>query len=141
MKQLVGNVLYGFDRDVALWVQDRIPEYTADINAKALGVVQDGELVAGVTYEHWNGVHLQPNIAIDSKRWANRDTLRQLFSYPFVQLNCEAMTILVAASNEKSLTLVTKMGFELEAMIKFAAYDGSAMIVLKMYRDSCKWIK
>jgi len=43
-------------------------------------------------------------------------------------------------TNLASLNLATKLGFEIEAMVKFAAHDGSPLVVLKLFRDACRWI-
>jgi len=139
-KQLVGNVVFGFDREVAQWVAQRIIGFSPSPDAKALGVVSNGELVAGVVYERWNGVHVEASIAANGQVWATRSTLFRIFHYPFNQLGCEAISVLVPSSNIPSLNLATKLGFEPEAIVRFAAHDGSSMVVLKMFKDKCKWI-
>ena len=141
MKQLVGNVLFGFDQEVAQWVAQRVSNFAPSADAKALGVVSNGELIAGVVFERWNGVHVEASIAADHQSWANRTTLFRLFNYPFNQLGCEAISVLVPSTNIQSLNLATKLGFELEANIKFAAHDGSSLVVLKMFRGKCRWIE
>lgn len=139
-QQLVGNVLFGFDQEVSQWVAQRITGFSPSISAKALGVVAGGELVAGVVFERWNGVHVEASIAADHQSWASRSTLFRLFHYPFNQLGCKAISVLVPSSNAQSLNLATKLGFEPEAIVKFAAHDGSSMVVLKMFKENCKWI-
>lgn len=139
---LRGRVLFGADALVAQWVASRIPLMEVSPKAVALGVVQDETLIAGVVYEQYNGVHMQVAIAAEpGTPWASRQTLRHLFGYPFNQMNCTAISVLVAATNLQSLNLATKLGFELEAMIKYAAQDTSPLIVLKMYRETCRWIE
>lgn len=138
---LRGRVLFGADETVAAWVARSIPGYTVGPGARALGVVQGGDLIAGAIYERYNGVHME--VAITARTgapWATRQTLKHLFGYPFVQMQCEAITALVPMTNLESLNLATKLGFEMEALVKFAAPDGSPMVVLKMFRDQCKWI-
>lgn len=140
MKELVGNVIYGFDEEVTAWVAARVPGYRPARDAKALGIIKDRALVAGVVYDDWNGVHVQAAIAADSGRWASRSTLFHLFHYPFVSLGCQAISVLVPSSNIPSLNLASKLGFEGEAILKFAAHDGSALVIMKMFRDKCRWI-
>lgn len=138
----VGDVVFGADREVAKWVAAQIPGYVGGANARALGVIKDGQLVAGVIYEHYNGVHVEAAIAaIPKTNWATKQTLFHIFHYPFVTLGCEAITISVASTNLASLNLVTKMGFEPEALVKFAAQDGSTVIIMKMFKNRCKWIR
>lgn len=135
------GVLFGCDQHVAEWVRRKIPGYAPEARARALGVVRGEDLVAGVVYERFNGVHLEASIAATHPRWASRKALAHLFGYPFRQLGCEAISVLVPSSNLQSLNLATKLGFVPEALIKFAAPDGSALIVLKQFRDSCAWIR
>lgn len=138
---LRGRVLFGADATVAQWVAKAIPYLQPSKDARALGVIEGERLIAGVIYERYNGVHMEVAIAAETgTRWATRQTLRHLFGYPFVQMHCEAITALVPATNLHSLNLATKLGFEMEALVKFAAPDGSPLVVLKMFRDGCKWI-
>lgn len=137
----LGAVVYGADREVATWIARRIPGYSFSADTKALGVVKGGRLVAGVAFERWNGVHVEASIAArPGSNWADRRTLFALFHYPFGQLGCLAVTVLVPATNLASLNLATKLGFEPQAIIKHAAHDGGALVVLQTYRDTCKWI-
>lgn len=137
----VGNVVFGADREIAWWVSKRIPGFTASPKGRALGVIKGGAVVAGVVYDNWNGCHVEASIAAEpGSGWASRATLHALFFYPFVTLDCQAITVAVAETNLPSLNLALKMGFEAEALIRFAAHDGSTLIVLKQFRDTCRWI-
>jgi RimJ/RimL family protein N-acetyltransferase len=136
-----GNVLFGADERVAAWVAERIPGMTISPGARALGVLRGDDLVAGVVFERWNGVHVEASIAADtSVPWASRSVLFNWFHYPFVTLDCEAITVLVPSTNPVSLNLALKLGFEPEALVRFAAPDGSTLIVLKQFRNACRWI-
>ncbi len=139
---IVDGVLYGADDLVKQWVAQHIVDFYVNPLSTALGVVEGDELIAGVVYERHNGIHLEVSIAADSTRpWASRAVLRRLFAYPFVQLECVAISCLVPMSNLASLNLATKLGFSPEAYVKFAAPDGSPMVVLKMLREQCRWIE
>lgn len=138
---LSGNVLYGADLPVARWVASKIPGYEVTQASRALGVIRDGTIVAGVIYERHNGIHCEAAIAAKpGSVWASRDVLFRIFHYPFGTLGCHAITIAVPSSNQASLNLATKLGFEPEAIIRFAAHDGSSLVVMKMYRDTCRWM-
>lgn len=139
---LRGRVLFGADKLVAQWVQARVDGMYCPPGTVGLGVVHEGDLVAGVTYTNFNGVHMEVCIAAETgKPWAGRQTLKHLFGYPFLQMQCEAISVLVPGTNLESLNLATKLGFEPEAIVKFAARDGSPLIILKMYRDTCRWLR
>lgn len=138
----VGNVLFGADRAVTKWVAARIPGFQIASEAKALGVVKDGQLVAGIVYERFNGVHIEASIAaLPDVSWASRGTLFSMFHYPFGTLGCQVISVIVPMSNLASINLASKLGFEPEAIIRFAAHDGSDILVMKMYRKNCRWIQ
>lgn len=138
-----GSVLFYAEDRVIPWVSERIPGFRHDPEDKALGIVDDGgNLICGAVYTGFNGVHCSASIAAEpGAPWATKASMFKLFYYPFVTLGCVAMSVQVASSNVASLNLVTKMGFEGEAMIRYAAHDGSTLVVLKMLRENCKWIR
>ena len=138
----VGRVIYGADNEIASWVGRRIPGYVMLPGAVALGVERNGKIVAGVVYERCNGANIEASIAaVPGSRWADRDVLRQIFAYPFLQLGVAAVTVLVAHSNLPALHLATKMGFSPIALVPFAAHDRTALVILQAYRDQCRWIR
>lgn len=136
------GVLYGADEAVTKWVAQRIDGFVTFPNSHALGIIQGEDIVAGVVFEHFNGFHCEGSMAaLPGSHWANRRTLRAIFEYPFVTMGCKAISALVPSTNLVSLNLVTGMGFQPEAFIKYAAHDGSSLVVLKMFRENCRWIK
>lgn len=137
----LGDVIYGADRELSAWAAKRIPGYFATHGATALGVVRDEELAAAVIYERFNGVHCEVTIVVAQRAtWANRRTLFALFDYPYRQLGCLALSATIPASNLQSLNLCAKLGFEAVALVKFAAHDGGALVVMQQERKNCRWL-
>ena len=137
----LGNVLYGADAEVAEWVGRAIPGYIRSPDAKALGIIRDGRIVAGAVFERFNGVHCEVTItARPGVAWADRRTLFALYHYVFVQLDCLALSAVIPASNLPSLNLCTKLGFQPVAYVRFAAPDGGPLVILQQERDSCRWL-
>lgn len=137
----VGDVVFGADQEIGQWVTKRIPGFRASPDCRSLGVIREGRVVAGIVFENFNGIHIEAAIAAETgSRWATRPTLFSIFHYPFGTLGCEAISVSVPSTNLESLNLATKLGFEPEALIRFAAHDGSTLVILKAFRDRCKWI-
>jgi RimJ/RimL family protein N-acetyltransferase len=134
------GVLYGCDREVAEWVASRIPGFAISPGAVALGVSRETRLIAGVIYERFNGVHMEVSISAAEPGWASRAVLARLFGYPFEQMGCKAISCIVPMDNLQSLNLATKLGFEPEAIVKYAAQSGADILVLKLFRERCRWI-
>lgn len=139
-RALIDRVLYGFDRDVIQWVGQRIPGLIVTPSARALGVALGEDLAAGVVYDQFNGVNIMASIAVDDPRAQSRAVARRLLEYPFVTLGCKSITVWIASTNLPSLNLAARIGFKPEAMIRYAAPDGSTLVVMKMLREECRWI-
>lgn len=135
-------VVYGADREIAQWVGRNITDFILSPDARSLGVVKDDRIVAGIVYDRCNGHNIEASIAaIPGSGWADRNTLFQLFAYPFLQLGVQAVTVLVSMANLESMNLATKLGFQPIAIVPFAAQDGAPLVILQMTIEQCEWLK
>lgn len=108
---------------------------------KGLGLERDGELIAGVLYEGYNGVNVWMHVAADqTKRWLNRDYLRYCFQYPFDELGCKRVSGYVEASNADARRFDEHLGFKQEAVLTGAASDGGDVILYVMRREDCRYV-
>src|SRR3989304_2978319 len=107
---------------------------------KGLGYEVEGELIAGVLYEGWNGVNVWMHVATTpGKRWS-REYLRYCFQYPFVELGCKRVSGYVEASNTAARRFDEHLGFEREAVLQGAAADGGDVILDRMWRKGCRYV-
>src|SRR5579859_6268505 len=82
------------------WVGARVGENGFE-GAKAIGLEQDGQLIAGVVYNLFTGPSVCMHVAAEpGKLWATPEFLFAAFAYPFVSLGCRRVTGLVSASNK-----------------------------------------
>ena len=90
------------------WAESRIGmKFRPD--AKALGRMKNGELVAVVVYDNFSEADCNMHIASDgSKRWLNRELLAAAFYYPFVQLKLRRVTGLVPAKSRTVLFAIRR---------------------------------
>lgn len=123
---------------VGPWVCERSGGTWVSGRGTAIGKVSDGKLVAGVLYEDYNGVNVMCHIAGDGN-WATKEYLGVIFHYPFVQLGVNRITVPVAASNQKSINLVTRMGFSLECSLAQATPSGD-LYLFRMWRKECRYL-
>ena len=122
------------------YVNSKMPFHLSE-GLKGLGLEKDGELVAGVLYEGYNGHNVWMHVAAeDDGHWLNRAFLRACFEYPFVQLGLKRVSGLVAASNVQARRFDEHLGFQVEGVLKGAAHDGSDAIAYVMWRDQCRFI-
>lgn len=108
-----------------------------EARSNALGLEKDGQIVAGVVYENWNGRSIVCHIAIQGR--LTPAYLGAIFDYPFNVCGVDKIIVPVSSGNSKALRLVGKMGFTEEARIHNADTDGD-IVFLTMARESCRFL-
>lgn len=135
------TVIYGQDARVRNWVAPKVDEDGFSDSDVAIGLEQDGELIAGVVFNMYTGSSIAIHVAaIPGKRWMTRDYLYRTFAYPFVQLNCRRLTGLVRVDNFDAQRFNEHLGFKREGLIRKACDDGTDMILYGMLKEECRWI-
>lgn len=135
------TVIYGQDELVRNWVAERVHEDQFS-NEVAIGLEEDGQLIAGVVYNLYTGPSISMHVAaVPGRRWMTRDFLWRAFAYPFVQLNCRRVTGLVREDNLDAQRFDEKLGFVREGLIRSACEDGQNMILYGMLREECRWLE
>lgn len=114
------SIITGAKR-VAPWVSKKMfgARFKAD---EAIGLEIDGEIVAGVVYEDWNGASFVCHIAADKM---TPGFIGAIFHYPFVHCGAKKVIAPVPESNTESVAFVEKLGFRLEHRILDAHPDGA----------------
>lgn len=126
---------------VGAWVAQQVGQ-TADWGSfYAMGVEMNGELVAGVVFDNFNGSNATAHIAIAKPCKAAREMIRHAFVYAFRHCGLRRLTGMVPATEPKTLAFDRHLGFEEECVMKHAAPDGSDMYVLVMWPDKCRWLR
>lgn len=109
---------------------------------KGLGLERDGELVAGVIYEGYNGFNVWMHVAaVPGRSWLNRGYLRYCFEYPFIELGCRRVSGYVEARNQDARRFDEHLGFRQEAVLSGAASDGGDVILYVMRREDCRFLE
>lgn len=109
---------------------------------KGVGLEKDGELIAGVLYEGFNGQNVWAHLAgKPGKRWMNRQFLWYGFHYPFNEMGVKRISGYVNASNTEARRLNEHFGYQEEARLKGAAPDGGDVILYVMWRENCRFLE
>lgn len=139
-------LLYGADKDVADWVSKQLlGEIGYFGECRAIGVVVDNRLIAGVVYNNYREspkgtpLHLEMSIASIDKRWATRQNIRALFKYPFIDLDVKRVNTHCSTQAEGVIKFNYRLGFTLEGLHPKLFEDGDAYS-WGMLKEKCKWI-
>lgn len=126
---------------VLVFMRQYLPGLAAAERQTAIGLARDGQLVAGVLYEHWNGRNLWMHVAAEpGASWMTRSYLRACFVYPFVSCGVSRVSGYVDANNADAVRFNLRLGFRPEARLAGAAGDGGDVVIFAMRRDECRFI-
>lgn len=137
------NIIYGPDHhdEIGRFVCDRINKQWIPEACTAIGLEENGEIIAGVLYDDFNGANVCMHVAsLPGKKWMTREYLWFCFHYPFEQLCVKRITGLVAGSNAATLNFDKHLGFIEEARLHDAHPDGD-IIVLVMRKEDCRFLR
>ena len=129
---------------------ERVSQFVSDVmglgqdwsSYRAIGLEEDGELIAGVVYDNYTGSTIFMHIAaLPGKRWMTRNFLWFMFYYPFVQLGVKALRGMIPESNKESIRFAEGLkGAYLETKLKDGHPDGD-MLIYCLFKEDCKYLE
>ena len=127
---------------ISQWISNQIPgEGEFPLDAPNLAIIKDGKIRGAVVYTMHMGNGCMLSVASDGTRhWLNRDFLRAVFVYPFIQMNYMRVTGLVRVDNFDAQRFDEHLGFKREGLLRKGDDDGTDLILYGMLKEECRWI-
>jgi hypothetical protein len=106
------DYVYGHDAVVADFVAQLIPrcrERGFPSTAKAIGIIKNDSLVAGLVYSNYDpdaGIIEMSGAALPGINWLTRGVIDRMYQYPFLQCGCQMIVQQTAASDERLLGML-----------------------------------
>lgn len=123
------------------WVASKTGRQSVWNACAAIGLEEDGELIAGVVYREYNGNNIFAHIAgSEGKHWLTKRFLGVMFRYPFMQLGCTRISAWLTESNKEAMRFDQHLGFKEEGRMKRAAKDGGDIIIMAMFKEDCRFL-
>lgn len=122
------------------WVARQVEQTSSWGGFYAMGVEQDGELVAGVVINNYNGSNATCHIAITRRTREILTLFRAVCDYAFRQCGLKRLTGMVPASKPDVIAFDKHLGFVEEFSMPCAAADGGALVVLALWPANCRWL-
>jgi RimJ/RimL family protein N-acetyltransferase len=124
------------------WVCARAGGFYIPEGAYAIGLEEDGEIIAGAMYDHYYaGASVQMHVAARyGRKWLNKEYLEIGFGYPFDKLNVKKIIGVVEETNLAAIRFDEHLGFTLETRIKDGCAGGD-LLVYSMTREQCRFLK
>ena len=106
---------------------------------QGIGLERDGNLIAGVLYESYNGQNMWMHVgAKPGVLWATRKFIHAVLHYPFITAGCKRVGAYIESSNAAARKFVEHVGFKPEATLSQAAHDGGDITLYVMWREDFK---
>lgn len=125
---------------VGKWVCERTGGIFNDKVATCIGLEYEGNLIAGVIFDHYNHKSIAMHVAAEGKRWMNKEYLWYCFHYPFNELKIDKILGFVEENNTDARRFDEHLGFKLETKI-IDACKGGDLLVYTMTREQCRFLK
>lgn len=130
------------DSSIAEWVRVRLPLQLEFGDCIAVGIQDDkGILQAGVVYYNYCNRNIEISIASNTPRWATKENISGILSYPFVNLNCRRVTAVTSRKNDHVRSFLKRIGFMHEGTLHDALDNDDAVIygMTKKFFLRSKW--
>jgi hypothetical protein len=136
------DYVYGHDELVAHFVATLIPHCRRGFgpNAKAIGIIEDGSLIAGIVYHNYDPeaeIIEISGAALPKKNWLTRATLAVMYGYPFLQCGCQMVVQRTPADDERLLGILARYNFAFVKIPRLFGRDRDGVACLLTYED---WI-
>lgn len=126
---------------IGAWVAEQVEQTASWGSFYAMGVERDGEIVAGIVLNNFNGANATGHFATVKFGKAFVELVRHFFDYCFNKCGLLRVTGMMPASNEKAIAFTHKLGFEDEFVMPKGAPDGEDMLFVVMWPDKCRWLR
>jgi RimJ/RimL family protein N-acetyltransferase len=107
----------------------------------AMGVEKNGELVAGVVVNEYNGSNAACHIAVTKPGKYLIEFFGYVADYAFNHCKLRRLTGAVPSNNQKALAFDKHLGFQEEFVMKKAARDGHDLHILVLWPENCRWLQ
>jgi RimJ/RimL family protein N-acetyltransferase len=106
----------------------------------SVGLEVDGQIVAGATFDNFNGKNVFIHFSsARSLRVFSRDLLRMVFGFAFGVLKVQRVSGAFSSANRKVCRLGEIIGFKFEARLRDACPDGD-MMIYRLNREDCRFL-
>lgn len=125
---------------VGAWVAQQVGQEASWGSFYAMGIEQDGEIIAGVVINNFNGANATCHIAIAKRTRLMIQLFEHVCNYAFNHCGLKRLTGMVPSDEPHIIAFDKHLGFEEEFVMKDGA-PGADMHVLVLWPDKCRWLR
>jgi hypothetical protein len=130
---------YGYDREICAFVARLIPrvrERGFPATARAIGVVEGTELIAGLVYHNWEpeaGIIEISGAALPGRRWLSRETIKRMYRYPFHDCGCQMVVQRSDLRDTRLLRMLAVYGYHFITIPRMLGRDKDGVLCCLTY--------
>lgn len=121
------------------YVAERVGDFNRAFAQAAMASVKDGRIIGAVVYHNFRTTDIEM-VCAGEPGWLNRTALKAYFAYPFMQLGCRRVSVIIHRKNKRSRAFVEKLGWKMEGVHRKAMADGHDAISYGMLKENCRWL-
>lgn len=135
-------LIYNHDRELSLWVGHRLglDGPIRSVEPTAIGVARNGEIVAAALFTNYQPPSIEITFVTSTPRWATRQAIKDILSYPYLQLGCKRITAITEASNAPARAFLERLGFQQEGVHPDAFPSGEGISYGLLRKDAERWL-
>ena len=135
-------LIYGHDRELSLWAGNHLG-FGGPIRGYdpiAIGVARNGKVVAVALFANHQGPNIEVTFVTSTPRWASREMIKGILSYPFAQLGCKRVTAVTEECNDLARAFLERLGFRQEGIHPDAFPSGQGISYGLLRQDAERWL-
>lgn len=136
----MANLVFDQKERIGAWVANQVGQTGAWGGFYAMGVEVNGQIVAGIVFNNFNGANATCHIAVERPNKAFLKLLEAAADYAFNYCRLKRLTGMVPSNEPHILAFDKHLGWEEEFVMKDAA-PGADMHILVMWPDRCRWLR
>lgn len=139
-------IVYDNQEYIKQWISSHVGGIDLGLGA-GIGISRDGKLIAAIYYNNFRvspkkePISIEVNVVVVDKKAITKDTLGELFSYPFIRLGVKRVGATVAKRNKSARLLLQRLGFKYEGVARKAWHFGEDCAVYSLLKPECFWIE
>ena len=107
------------------------PDYFGECTTIAV----TGPRPAVIVYSRYNGINCEVTVAATGSNWLRTPILKVLLAYPFKQLGCRRITLLISDTNERTRKAAQHVGFTHEGYLREFMENGEGCHIFSLTRQ------
>jgi hypothetical protein len=134
------DYVYGHDELVSHFVATLIPHCRRGFgpNAKAIGIIEDSRLIAGLVYYNYDPeaeIIEIAGAALPKKNWLTRGTMARMYQYPFIQCGCQMVVQRTPADDTRLLGMLASFDYTFVTVPRLFGRERDGVVCSLTYED------